>query len=164
MKNFVAFIFNVDSLESLENYSEAKAIEKKWMSNSFWCIFNGFANTGRTFLKPIFDSDNESLQNYIDSYLKQISSKEFFYADSFEEANVLEPTSSAYSIDRAKGEEIPAKFGEFYNKYVEGRYDIAFEKFISIFQIKSKDQILKELKDQHKVLKKDGKKLIELFC
>ena len=163
MKNFVAFIFNVDSLESLENYSEAKGIEKKWLSNSFWCLFNGFANTSGNFLIPIFDSDKEGLQNFIDSYLKQVSSRDFVYADSFEEANTAEPKQPVYSSDQGKKEEITDKFGEFYNTYVLGKYDIGLEKFISIFQKKNKEQILKELKDHHKVLKKDGKKLIDLF-
>ncbi len=69
MKNFVAFVFNIDSLESLENYSDAKMIEKKWISSSFWCLFNGFANTSGNFLRTIFDSDNEGLQNYVDDAL-----------------------------------------------------------------------------------------------
>jgi hypothetical protein len=171
MKNFIAFAFNIDSLESLDNYVTVKEVDKKWISSSFWCLFNGFANTSGSFLQPIFSAENKDLQNEIDGYLKSVFQKEYPYVDKLEETSVLEPESPGYSIrqeakEGAKEEtqeETINKIEEFYNKNVRDKYSIPIEKFIIIFQIKNKEQILKELKDQHKVLKKDGKKLIELF-
>lgn len=162
MKNFVAFVFNIDSLENLENYSDAKMIEKKWISSSFWCLFNGFANINGYFLSYIFDPANEELQNYIDGYLKQISLDTPVKANKLQEANIAEPVEPVHAIKEKKGNK-PDKVEEFYNTHVQEKYDIPLDRFISIFQLKNKENILKELKERHEILKKDGKKLIELF-
>lgn len=163
MKNFVAFIFNVDSLENLENYTEIKEIDKKWISNSFWCLFNGFANTSGNFLKHIFDNKSERLQNEIDIYLKKGFPNKLIGLSRLEEDNISEPEPLEHENGHEKKVDVAVRFQEFYNKYIKGKLDIEFEKFVSIFQKKNAEEILKALKSQHKVLKKDGKKLLEMF-
>jgi len=162
MKNFVAFIFNVDSIESLEDYIEVNEIEKKWISTSFWCLFNGFANTSGHFVRHVFASGNERIQTYVDDYLRTKFSRGLVENKSVEELKVAEPQES-YEKKHEKDSDVTHKVEEFYSRFVKGKFDIGLEKFMQIFRKGNPEQILNELKSKHKVLKKDGKILIALF-
>jgi uncharacterized protein YbcV (DUF1398 family) len=93
----------------------------------------------------------------------QMHSKDFHYENRFEETIVSEPSPPSYPVESEKKEEMPEKFEEFYNTYVQDKYKISRGDFISIFQIKDKELLIKELKDNHKVSKVEGRKLIKLF-
>lgn len=162
MKNFVAFVFNDDSLEALENYTEVKGIDKKWVSSSFWCLFNGFANVPGYFVKPIFDSDDENLQNEIGNYLKKVFPRQLNQVNSLEAQPVSEPKPTVLQVVEERNE-ASNKLKDFYNNYLKGKFDIDFEKFIFVFQKKTEAEILKDLKSLYKISKTDGKRLIEQF-
>lgn len=148
MKNFVAFVFNPNSIEKLTNFLESKEIEHEWMSFAFWGAYNGFANLSKNFVKPVFDTDNVELQQYIDTYLTTT----FF---DIKENNVTIKTPSSGSLS--------TKEVEFYEKYILPKHKIEPEVLMSMLKRYKQDKILDELKGKFGILKKDGKEIIKLF-
>ncbi len=162
MRNFVAFAFNPDSIEKLDSFIEAKEIDHKWMAYSFWCAFNGFANTSRNLVKPIFDTDNTYLQNYLDNYLQSQFSNptEFKKGDNkSSSATIVGPAKQ----DTLNQETIQNKSMEFFQKFIAPKYTIQFEDFFQILCIKNKETAIKELKEKGGIPKKDGKKLVDAY-
>jgi|GEM_PF-1803803 hypothetical protein len=162
MKNFVAFVFNPDSIEKLEAFIEAKEIEEKWMAHSFWCAFNGFANTSRNFVKPIFDTDNVPVQNYLDNYLRtQFSGNSKGEAET-KQTHLKKPISLTDKPILSQ-EVLTVKGQEFYDKFIKQKYNISFEQFQRIVMIKDKEITIKELKERGGISKKEGKKLVDAY-
>lgn len=154
MKNFVAFVFNPNSIEKLTNFIESKGIEHEWMAFAFWGAYNGFANLSRNFVKPIFDTDNIELQQYIDTYLATT----FF---GIERASVT--SKEKLKSDTQIPELLSDKEIEFYQRYISNKYQIEPEVLISLLKKQKQDKIVDELKEKFGILKKDGKLLIKLF-
>jgi len=152
MKNFVAFVFNTDSLEKLEKFIEAKEIEQSWMAYSFWCSFNGFANISRNFVGPIFNTCNSILQEYLDNYLQSI---------------LLKGDKNISSIIKNEPNLIPqketSKSKEFYDIQISGKYKIPLDDFERILGNKDKEEVIKQLKEKFKIAKKNGKIIFDLY-
>lgn len=151
MLNFVAFVFNPDSIEKLTNYIENKQIQNEWIAYAFWCGFNGFANVSKNFLKPIFDTDNHNLQQYLDNYLLKI-------LDSENREFILNEPKFEYSEDK-----INIKLKEFFEKYIQPKYSITEDEFLKTFKVESEVDTINALKNTFKIPKKDGKYLIKSF-
>lgn len=96
MQNFVAFVFNPDSIEKLENFTETKSIEERWMSFAFWCAYNGFANTSKNFVKPIFESGNRDLQRSIDFHLRNLFSNIHRFSITLPQEQLSPPLKKLY--------------------------------------------------------------------
>jgi hypothetical protein len=164
MKNFVAFIFNPDSLEKLESFIETKEIEQKWIGYSFWCSFNGFANTSRNFLKPVFDTSNYFLQDYIDAYLKKIIShkpKDMNFSNEIDSQLItVQENRSPYTEGL---NELYDKNKNFFEQYDFGKSKITFDQFDAIIRNENNEQIISELKERYKISKKDGKKIVTAY-
>lgn len=158
MKNFVAFIFNPDSLEKLEKFLDAKSINYKWIAYSFWCAFNGFANTSRNFLDPLFNVQNYELQDYLDEYcinLRKIIGKNGL-------SSKLEITASEEVAIQPK-DDLDSKIKIFFEKYIKGNFEILLEDFIHAIGKDSNDEATKYLKDYSKLEKKEIKKILDSF-
>jgi hypothetical protein len=123
MANFVAFVFNIDSIEKLQSYLENKSIEKHWIAISFWCTFNGFAKISKNFVKPIFDTNNELMQRNIDNYLETIF---------FKQNNLSESQNKLSLLDTSNDK-------NFYIEYVQNKYNISYEDFYKLVVLKEKN-------------------------
>lgn len=162
MQNFVAFVFNPDSAEKLDSYLEARLIAESWMAYAFWCAFNGFTGTSRNLVKPVFESGNRTIQNYLDKYL----------AEQYATISVL-PAISPTSVIKKKietNEIVPAitekdddKDKLFYQSFIDGKVNLSFNDFLSIIQMRDKETILKVLSKKHKIGKKEGGKIIDNY-
>jgi hypothetical protein len=155
MKNFVAFIFNIESLEKLENFIGKKNIEKDWMAYSFWGSFNGFANLSGNFTKTLFRREGEIIQDYLDQYFKK-------YTETLKnikiETILIGPASKNDVI--SDQDSLPINLvSSFYAKLVFGNYDIPKEGLITLISIKDKEKFCKEAKDKFKMNKKKAEKL-----
>ncbi|MBS1511073.1 MAG: hypothetical protein JST86_09540 [Bacteroidetes bacterium] len=158
MKNFVAFVFNPDSIEKLENFLNKKTIEKKWMAISFWCCYNGFTNINGGFLNAFFEVNNK-----ITDYLNQ------FIFDSFNNQNLLK---QGIEIDLILPKQDPGdqldetnnnKVFDFFEKHVANKFKLSFEQFQAVINLKRKDEMIEEFKKKYRMTKKDSVKLIENF-
>jgi hypothetical protein len=147
LRNFVAFIFNPDSIEKLESYLEAKEIDEKWIAYSFWCAYNGFANTSGNFVKPIFETGNVAIQKSLDSYLQNI---------------LLMPAVNAVAAVESGSDRL-VKSRDFFEKYIAGKHPVSFDDFLRGIHTDNMDQILKELKEKGNISKKEGRKIIEAY-
>jgi len=155
MKNFVAFIFNPDSIEKLEKYLEANSIKNKWMAYSFWCGFNGFANTGSNFLRPIFDINARNIQDSLDEFLLELrqavpkEKKDFLMAQqihSLDEKNIERQTVA-----------------DFFVKCIMDKFQLNIEDLTSILGLKKDTEKLKVLKSAHNIESKDGKHILSSY-
>jgi len=160
MRNFIAVVFNPDSIEKLDDFIEAKYIQDRWMAYSFWGSLNGFANLSGEFVRPIFESSDESLQNYIDRYLQSIH-KEI----SNDKRDLANPELGIRKGEKTKDikasiDTSQEKILNFYNLFIAHRYNVSYEEFNILLQT-DKDSFSKELKDRYNIPKKDGKKLYE---
>lgn len=160
MKNFVAFAFNPDSIEKLENFTESKVIEESWMSYAFWCAYNGFANTSRTFVKPVFESGNNNLQHALDQFIRTqfagvnkkavtIGVKSDQIAPSVETVTQAEDTENATTPSR-----------KFYDEFVAKTYALSFSDFQDLILQNNKETLVKELKSKTKASKKEIEKML----
>jgi hypothetical protein len=154
MQNFVAFIFNPDSIEKLELFLNAKNIEEKWIACSFWCAYNGFANTSRNFTKPIFDRDDGSIHNYLELFLSQIKSSSLT-ADPHTVAKLNEPAREEGKNDKRKK--------LFHDEYIAGKFKISYDEFSSVMDKESKAEMLEELVSKHKWKKREAIKLVDKY-
>ena len=128
MKNFVAFIFNPDSIEKLEKYMEANNIRNKWMAYSFWCAFNGFANIGSNFLKPIFDVNAQEIQDSLDEFLSSVRrmiSKEIKGV----------PLTEQIHSPQKQDSETQSRL-DFFEKCIKDKFKITFEDLSAILKLK----------------------------
>lgn len=162
MKNFVAFIFNPDSFEKLENFVEIKEIEERWISYCCWCSFNGFAKTSRNFLKPVFETNNKSLQDSIDSYLEEFLSSppalEFM-----ENTSIVSESLEEIGVEKNDTGGLDQKNRQFFEKCDFGKSAINFTEFDKIIRNGAKDEIINELKEKYKIPKKDGKRILQAY-
>ncbi|UPZ17987.1 hypothetical protein [Flavobacterium humidisoli] len=155
MKNFVAFIFNIESLEKLENFIGKKNIEKDWMAYSFWGSFNGFANLSGNFTKTLFSTEGENVQLYLDQYLK----KYVEILKNFKVDQTLRLPASKNEINNNEEYFSNSSISNFYVKVVFGNYDISKEGLIYLMSIKDKEEFCKEAKLKFKMGKKKAEKL-----
>jgi hypothetical protein len=160
MKNFVAFTFNPDSLEKLENYVYSKNIEESWIAFSFWCSYNGFANISRNFTKPVLDTDKREPQDYIDNYLQHylsvLQSNPPVPVDETPYATVVAKKSETTDKNSTVADD---KVKTFYDQYVQDKYKISIEEFYPLMQIRDLDQFIVTVKEKFKISKKDSSKL-----
>lgn len=157
MKNFVAFIFNPDSLEKLDDFLISKEIEERWMAFSFWGAYNGFANISKNYTKGIFTANNIKLQNHIDAYLK-----DFLQTVVDRKVNVLSSEKrNQYDPPQNIADDIKenVSISEFFNVYVRNKYKLNIDEFTEALKIKDQKKFQDELKIKHKILKKDSQKL-----
>jgi hypothetical protein len=150
MKNFVAFIFNPDSLEKLELFLNAKDINEKWIAYSFWCAYNGFANTSRNFTKPVFEKGEQRLQDYLDTFL--VSARTCSVKD------VLIPNDEM--IANKDEDSDLKKRKHFYFEYVQGKFKLSYEDFVSAISQEKKDAMITELVLKNNLGKREAGKLI----
>lgn len=159
MKNFIAFIFNPDSFERLENYVETKLLDHQWMAYAFWGAYNGFANLSRNCVKAIFETNNYFMQNYLDSYMLRY---QVALANGSNDIELKVNTVKISNGNNKKVDERLAKNKEFYNKHLAIEYKLSFEDFISILNISNKDEMLQKLKEK-KISNRAGKKILDLY-
>jgi hypothetical protein len=170
MQNFVAFVFNPDSIEKLENFTETKGIEERWMSFAFWCAYNGFANTSKNFVKPIFESGNRDLQRSIDFHLRNLFSNIHRFSITLPQEQLSPPLEEVISaptnetVIASLDEKDPTlKSREFYDKYIVKIYDISFSDFHDLILQNDKDILIRDLKARSKASKKDIEKMINRY-
>jgi len=150
LKNFVAFIFNIESLERLEKFIDSKNIEKPWLAYAFWGAFNGFANLSGNFTRFVFDNKARKMQSYLDEYLmKFVAILKVLHLD---ENLILE----SYGVE-------PSPMEVFYENYIAGKYNLSIEELAKLIEIKNKTDFHKTLKVKFKISKKDSDNLFELI-
>jgi hypothetical protein len=155
MKNFVAFIFNPDSLEKLDNFLVSKDVEKKWMAYAFWCTFNGFANISRNYTKAIFNDSNINLQidldNYFSDYLRtarlETTENTIVFESYLEDKNEQNINLQKPSVE------------DFYSRFVNKSYNLTIEQLREALKIDDQLFFVTELKKKYSITKKDGNKL-----
>ena len=154
LRNFVAFIFNFDSLEKLENFIVNKNIQENWIAYTFWGAFNGFANLSGNFTKTIFSQDENAIQTYIDDYLK-------YYIDIINDINYDDTVSDIVNENQSDYYINPQAhlIDQFYKKFVEGKYKLTKDQFSSVFSIKDKTAFYNEVKAKFGINKKMSEKL-----
>lgn len=150
MKNFVAFIFNNESLEKLENFINTKNVEKDWIAYSFWGAFNGFANLSGNFTKYIFSKGGEDMQRYMDQFLSKYVLE---LKNDSSEINMSDAISQIESLEGEHSDKIEM-IDRFYQLYVVDNYRITLEQFAELISIPDKDIFFIELKKRVKVGKK----------
>jgi hypothetical protein len=155
MRNFVAFIFNSDSIEKLERYLEANNLKYKWMAYSFWCGFNGFANTGSNFLKPIFEANATEIQNQLDSYLLEI--RELLGNNLLEQRL---PKEINLPPEQKKEDQ---QATDFFEKFIKNKFNLTSENFLGVIALKKDTEKLKILKSTHGIEASDAKHILNSF-
>lgn len=161
-KNFVAFVFNTDSAEKLQNYLETKMIDEGWMAYAFWCTYNGFANTSRNLVKPIFESTNRSLQTYLDKFLGEVYTGIYMRKHHAFDKTVLTGTVSSVQTSPTD-QDHRDKSQEFYDQFILGKFKMDLRQFLEAMNQETKEAIIKYLKDHHRVAKKDATKMIDQY-
>ncbi|UUW08668.1 hypothetical protein NLG42_21505 [Flavobacterium plurextorum] len=159
MKNFVAFIFNIQSLEKLESFIDKKNIENDWMAYSFWGSFNGFANLSGNFTKTLFSSEGENIQVYLDQYFEK-------YVKILKNLKVEVISIGPLSKNEVLNSEelFPSNsVDNFYVKLVFGNYDISKEGLLTLIPIKDKEAFCIEAKLKFKMNKKKAEKLFNVI-
>ncbi len=146
MKNFVAFIFNPDSIEALEKFLQANEIQNKWMAYSFWCTFNGFANVSSNFLKPMFEKDVE-IQDTLDQYLgilRRQLAKDLVYTPENE-----------HPFEKKLSQEV-----DFFEKCIAGKFELTLADLIDVLKIKKEADKLKVLRTKYNIDNKNSKHIL----
>lgn len=159
-KNFVSFIFNINSLEKLSNYLTTRDVELRWISFSFWSAFHGFANMSRNFLKVIFDSPIEVMQDYADNYIRKVMARAT-HTDSPKQESI----STAISELAASPRQDTAKRSKqcFFDEFVAGKFTISYEEFDAITKMDDKDKIVQAFKEKTNSSKKESKKILDTY-
>jgi hypothetical protein len=159
MKNFIAFVFNPDSVEKLESYLLAKSVPQKWMAYSFWSTFNGFASMSRLFVAPYFETSDAKITEPIDNYLSR------FHKDgNLNEIVVTESSPGLPEQPITKPDESrKSKIDTFYTEFVDGKFKISSAQFEQIVELDDPEKMVSELKSKYRIAKKDGVKLIDRF-
>jgi len=159
MRNFIAFVFNPDSIERMESYITTKEIPEKWMAYSFWSAFNGFANLSRIFVAPYFETNDSKITDPIDEYFSRFHKKGLLTR--------IEEIKDLPAIEEAKVENLEVtrktKIENFYNEFVEGKFKLSAAQFEQIVSFDDPEKMIAELKTRHRIAKKEGVKLIERF-
>lgn len=156
MKNFVAFVFNPESIEKLDNYLAVKQINNKWVAFSFFCAFNGFANLSKNFLKPIFDSEDTSLHRNLNDFIASQFSRQEYPAN---KKHSFAAVNNNYSNTENDKE---AKIAHFYDTIISPKYKISFQEFKEAVISETESEMFKQFK-RRKILKKEASKIYELF-
>lgn len=157
MKNFVAFIFNPDSLEKLDDFLINKAVQERWMAFAFWGAYNGFANISRNYTRDIFSVNNINLQNYIDAYLKE-------YLLTVVEKKLVLPNmekTDRVAIQKIIASDIKQEGSviNFFNLHVESQYRLNLEAFTEVLKLTIQKEFQDVLKIKYQMAKKDSLKL-----
>lgn len=159
MKNFIAFVFNPDSVEKLESYLLSKDIPQKWMAYCFWSAFTGFASMSRLFVSPYFETNDAKITDPIDNYLNRFHS--------IKNANEIEVAKAMPVYSEEKGITNPEfrknKIESFYTQFVEGKFKISSAQFEEVAELDDPEKMVAELKSKYRITKKDGVKLIDRF-
>lgn len=161
MKNFVAFVFNPDSLEKLDDFLMSKAVEERWMAFSFWGAYNGFANISRNYTINIFNGSNVKLQDYIDGFLKQ-----YILIVINTRSNIVKSvtTASALNDEFVVYDDQPKEWiTEFYNLYVADQYKLHIDDFMEVIKLTQQKDFQEVLKAKYQITKKDSQKLFNLI-
>lgn len=157
MKNFVAFIFNPDSLEKLDNFLISKKVEERWMAFSFWGAYNGFANISRNYTRDIFSPNNTELQNKIDRYLRDylltVRDKKPKIINVKQPNQIPSPESSTPENSE------PESVIKFFNLHVANQYQLNIDEFTRALTLTNQKDFQEELKLKHQIAKKDSLKL-----
>ncbi len=159
MKNFIAFVFNPDSIERMEGYLTAKDVPEKWMAYTFWSTFNGFSNLSRIFVAPYFETSDNAIIDPIDQYFDRFHKSGVHNLSN--KINVM-PVSEENKSSQAE-ENRKIKVEEFYNEYVDGRFKISIAQFEQVLNLDDTEKMVAELKTKYRITKKDGSKLIDRF-
>lgn len=157
MKNFVAFIFNPDSLEKLDNFLIGKEVDERWMAFSFWGAYNGFASISRNYTRDIVSSNNVKLQDQIDGYLKQ-----YVFTVIKSNPNVLqeEKTHEVLVRELANTNDILQDLTiKFYDLYVVNHFKLTFDEFTAALKLTQQKDFQDQLKLKYHIAKKDSLKL-----
>lgn len=159
MKNFIAFVFNPDSVEKLESYLLSKDVPQKWMAYCFWSAFTGFASMSRLFVAPYFETSNEKITDPIDGYFGK-----FHQAGNTKEIEKVDDLPVKSEIKKeTKPESRKNKIETFYTEFVEGKFKISFAQFEQVAELEDPEKMVAELKSKYRIAKKDGVKLIDRF-
>jgi hypothetical protein len=146
----VAFIFNIDSVEKLENFIDTKGIENEWISYSFWGAFNGFSNLSGNFTRSFFTIEGELMQKYIDKYL-------YKYVDIV--ANSEKVVNHTFNEHLVKNENSLEKVINIYEKLVVKKDIISIQDFINVLNVQNEQLFYEKLKTTVKINKRDAKTL-----
>jgi hypothetical protein len=157
MKNFVAFVFNPDSLEKLDNFLISKSVEERWMAFSFWGAYNGFANISRNYTRDIFSANNIKLQNYIDDYLKNYLS--IVVNKKATIINLEKPYQEPIIEPKPADNIEPESVVKFFNLHVAKQYKLNLDEFTRALILTNQKGFQDELKLKHQIPKKDSLKL-----
>ena len=155
MQNFIAFIFNPNSIEKLRGFLNAKKINHSWIAYSFWCTFNGFANISGDFVNPIFKSQNKKIQDYLDDFLFEV-----LYAFL---NNSIKETGAHINKKETPSSQIGEKGLKDLHSKINKKYNIPLEDFEQIFKQEDRDLFYKILKDKYKIVKKEAKNIYDSF-
>ncbi len=159
MKNFIAFVFNPESVEKLESYLLSKDVPQKWMAYSFWSAFNGFASMSRLFVAPYFETNESSITDPIDEYFIRFHKNGNFSRIELTEPSLVLSVQTTEKPDESR----KSKIENFYTEFVDGKFKISSAQFEQIVEIDDLEKIVTELKVKYRIAKKDGVKLIERF-
>lgn len=159
MKNFIAFIFNPDSIERMEGYLTTKEIQEKWMAYTFWSAFNGFANLSRIFVAPYFETNDSKITDPIDLYFNR-----FHQNGTFNRIEVIKDLPAMQEEKVQKSDETrKTKIENFYTEFVDGKFKLSLAQFEQIIALNDTEKMIDELKSKYRIGKKDGVKLTERF-
>lgn len=98
LQAIVAFFINIDSAERLEEFIIEQKLKHRFLSLSFFGLWVGFAALGKTLTNKIFDSDNFTLLNLIDSVILK---RNFINTHENEIAPTVDETQSGYTLDHS---------------------------------------------------------------
>ncbi len=157
MRNFIAFVFNPDSLEKMEKFLIAKNINSKWMAFSFWCAFNGFANTSRTFLDPIFNVENHPMQDYMDIYLSNLRN------DIMMGGKHLAASNKQSRPIQSEGENNQLIVRNFFDKFINEKFNLTLNDFTNMISYPKREDRVNFLKNRFKIDKNEAKKMLDTF-
>ncbi len=157
MKNFVAFVFNPDSLEKLDDFLISKDVEDRWMAFSFWGAYNGFANISGNFTRGIFSANNIALQDYIDDYLLK-------YRDTVvnikpDISNLKKPKQSRIPKNSNPDNNQEKWLRDLYDQHVAGQFKLQIDEFREAVKITQLKDFQNNLKSKHQISKKDSLRL-----
>jgi hypothetical protein len=157
MKNFVAFIFNPDSIEKLDDFLMSKSVEERWIAFSFWGAYNGFANTSRNYAAEIFSAQNIQLQHHIDAFLKPYVSIVVHTIPEIAYPEV--PVEIDNKIPITSGDQVEDRMVSFFKLQVVEHFKLSFEEFSKAMKFTDQKEFQEELKSKYQITKKDSLKL-----
>jgi hypothetical protein len=158
IKNFIAFVFNPDSIEKLSSFSQSKNIEGQWISYALWCGYNGFANISRNFLRPVFDREHFELQDTLDSYFST------FFDKHSEQNNVRDLTAQKELILRQEStnqSNDESQLHLFYERHDLNKRGISFAYFKDLTGVTDRNKFIDILKSNYQVNKREATKIFD---